>query len=198
MNDGPVIVSTDHLEDIRSCWRTLISSDPDKWKDILPWEFPQHATRAVEDEFLLKWFSESEVEYRGGAHGEGNGFRFLKQVWYNLAIWNADWKIPAIADAWIAQNQDVVGDAGMLEHVCKEGATLSTFAFTPEEVAMYGEKLLGWAIHNIQLRFRFKHVAGQPTDSAIVSTEKPTPQAIDSASVLTAQVSDANASVSST
>ncbi|KAK5131730.1 hypothetical protein LTR08_000619 [Meristemomyces frigidus] len=192
MSDGPVIASSNRFDDISPYCGAVYASEPGKWKDVLPWEFPQHATRADEEAFLRTYFPESEIYSRGGADGEGLGFRFLKQVWYCIAKWNAEMKVPAIADEWIAQNQDVVGDASMLEHVCREGATVSTFAFTPEEVALYGEKMLGWAIQAIQ--YKARQLAETPTGSAMVSAEQLAPKATDAISVPATQINDANPS----
>lgn len=184
MADGPVIVSSNPYGDIKPYCGHIYRCEPEKWGDVLPWEFPQHASRADEEAFLRTYFTESEIHSRGGAHGDGRGFRFLKQVWYTIAQWNLYHRIPAIVDEWFQQNQEVVADPRMLEHICKNDASLQAFGFTEQQQKMHGPKLLHWVIKSIQ--DRVKHPAGegeakQPTHEQTQTGAKPVADAIDSA-----------------
>ncbi|KAK5115398.1 hypothetical protein LTR85_009858 [Meristemomyces frigidus] len=182
MADGPVIVSSNPFGDIKPYCGRIYHSEPDKWGDILPWEFPQNASRADEEAFLRNYFTDSEIYSRGGAFGEGLGFRFLKQVWYCIALWNLNHKIPAIVDEWFQQNQELVNDPGMVKHICKDDASLDTFGFTTEQQKLYGEKILNWVIKNIQ--YKVKHPAGEQ------DAKQPPPSPIETAAEPAAPVTD--------
>lgn len=146
----PVIASSNRFLDIQPYCSFIYSSDPQKWGFILPWEFPQFATREVEEAFLRTWFTEEEIRMQGGAFGEGLGFKFLKQVWYCISLFNLEHRIPAITNMWMERNQHIWTDPAMQQHICRDDVQYSTF-FSEEEQREYG-KLLHWVIKNIQLR----------------------------------------------
>jgi len=182
MTDGPVIVSSNRFDDIKPYCGRIYDTEPEKWSSVLPWEFPQNASRADEEAFLRQYFTDSEIHSRGGADGAGLGYKFLKQVWYSIALWNLEHKIPAIAEEWIRHNESIVNDPAMLEHVCKEDATLATFAFGEKQERMYGEKVLGWVIKFIQYRVRYRD--GEPptqqqSEKATEVVAKPAEQTVD-------------------
>jgi len=146
----PVIASSNRFLDFQPYCSFLYSSEPQKWGFILPWEFPQFASREVEEAFLRTWFAEEEIRMQGGAFGEGHGFKFLKQVWYCISLFNLEHRIPAITNMWMERNQNIWTDPAMQQHICREDVQYSTF-FSEEEQRKYG-KLLHWVIKNIQLR----------------------------------------------
>ncbi|KAK4548139.1 hypothetical protein LTR36_010008 [Oleoguttula mirabilis] len=184
MSDGPIIVSSNPFGDIKPYCGRIYHSEQDKWGDVLPWEFPQDASRADEEAFLRTFFSDSEIRSRGGAHGEGLGFRFLKQVWYCIALWNLNHKIPAIANEWIQQNQELINDPNVLNFIYEDDASPQTFGCTPQQEKLYGEKLLRWVIKDIQ--YRVKYPAGEH------EAKKPAPMATDTAAKPAAPVTDTN------
>ena len=81
-----VIASSHRYYDLLPYCNSIYYAEPQKWGGILPWDFPQSAAKEVEEEFLRKYFTETEIHMQGGAQGEGAGFRFLKQAWYSIAM----------------------------------------------------------------------------------------------------------------
>lgn len=144
----PVIASSNRAADIEPYARGLFAEDPKKWTQILPWEFP-NGEQQVEEQFLRQVFTDREIRKQGGASAPGNGYRFLKQVWVWAAMWNANQRIPMITWDWMEKNQDLVNDPNMLPHLLSKEVKPSTF-FTPEEIDMYSEKVLVYAVNGIQ------------------------------------------------
>lgn len=187
MADGPLIVSSDRFKDIEPYWRRLYAAEPQKWGDVFPWEFPQNGSRQDEEAFLREHFSDDEIFMQGGASGEGLGFKFLKQVWYSIAFYNKDHRVPAVAEWYMQNNQNVLSDPEMLKFVFMEDQPVSTF-FGADEEKMYGEKLLKWVVKNIQYRVRQSKVeqeAEQRTSKAAGVAVTSPPQAVDTDSVST-------------
>lgn len=151
----PVIASSNRFRDIGSYSTIIYHQDPSKWGAIVPWEFPQAASREAEEAFLRQWFDERDIRMQGGAHGAGAGFRFLKQVWYTIAIWNVDERIPAIAQWWWTKesNREIVADNAMLNHICDPNAKPETF-FDANEINLFGHKILALVIFHIQNKAR--------------------------------------------
>ena len=173
----PVIVSSNRLSDIGPYVRQLFQEDAETWGSIFPWEFPQSASREEEESFLRRSFTDREIHMQGGASPPGNGFRFLKQVWYSTAIWNFETRIPAVADDWIRDNQDLVTDPAMTGHIFHPDVRPSTF-FNQEAIQMYGEKFLSMAIAAIQYKLRAPATAFEEWDEAIPA-EQDIPQATE-------------------
>lgn len=147
----PVIASSNRYLDIEPYTKKLFVEDPKTWAQIFPWEFPQNGTREQEEEFLRRFFTEREIRMQGGADGDGNGFRFLKQVWYSAALWNLNYRLPAVVDQWFEQNADLLSDPAMKEHMLRPDVQVGTF-FDAEQMEMYGADLLHWAVKQIQFR----------------------------------------------
>jgi hypothetical protein len=91
-----VVVSISRFNDIGPYSSLIYKDDPHKWGAVFPWEFLQNATREEEEHFLRGFFSDTEIHKQGRAGGPGNGFKFLKQVWYCNALWNLDHRVPAV------------------------------------------------------------------------------------------------------
>jgi hypothetical protein len=141
----PVIVSSDRSADLTPYICHIYNLDPQEWGEVLPWNFPQNASKEKEESFLRDFFDEREIHLRG--------FRFLKMAWYGTAMWNEKTRIPSIAHWWMEQNREIWMDPKMTDFILREDADLSTF-FSPEEVKSYGEKLLYWVIKAIQTMFK--------------------------------------------
>ncbi|KAH9845877.1 hypothetical protein Tdes44962_MAKER00087 [Teratosphaeria destructans] len=144
----PVIASSDRYADIAPYMGRIYNADPQKWGSILPWEFPQDSSKRSEEYFLRAAFGDFECHIQG--------FRFLKQVWYSIAKWNFEIRVPAIAEQWMDHNKDIWTDPTLVEFVLKPSAELRTFSFAAEDVGTYGEKLLGWAVKHIQYLVQLK------------------------------------------
>jgi hypothetical protein len=152
-----IIASSNRFYDLLPFCNSIYHAEPQKWGCILPWEFPQGGTKQVEEEFLRKYFTETEIHMQGGAHGVGAGFRFLKQAWYSIALWNFEERIPAIASWWLEskENSSVLKDPTMRDALCNEGAGPETF-FESRDIQMYGRTLLGFVVKRIQDRVKAK------------------------------------------
>jgi len=172
-----IIASSNRFNDIRPYCDSIYYADPKKWGDIMPWEYPYKPTHEQDATFLRKWFSETEIHMQGGAHGPGNGFRFLKQAWISIALWNWEKRMPSIADWWLQQeeNQNILMDPGMMQHLLSASVTAETF-FESSQIEMYGKKLLCLVIKQIQEIVKANNKAGQ-TPSAGESETKPNAQA---------------------
>ena len=146
-----IIVSSNLFADIKPYATHTYYDDVMKWGSIVPWEFPQYASKEQEEAFLRQHFSETEIHMQGGAHGSGAGFRFLKQVWYTIALWNLEVRIPGVAAWWFEQdeNKSYLQDDTMVESICSPEAKPETF-FQSAEIKQYGTKLLGFVVKNIQ------------------------------------------------
>jgi hypothetical protein len=158
-----IIASSDRYNDLRPFCDSLYHAEPQKWGRILPWEFPQNANKEVEDSFIRKFFSENEIHMQGGAHGVGAGFRFLKQAWYSIALWNYEQRVPSIANWWLKseENSSVLADPTMYDSICGPTVEIETF-FTSRDVEMYGSTLLGCVVKHIQDQVRARHA--EPAD----------------------------------
>ena len=156
-NDGcpGVIVSSDRGDDVWPYATAIYMHDPNTWGCIFPWEFPQHGTREQEENFLRHFFSEQEIYMQGGADGEGRGVRFLKQVWYTIAIWNLEVRVPAV-EKWFWQQEASIAllkDPQTREYCVREDSTPSTY-FEGNEMQMYGEHFLAQVVPRIRLTAR--------------------------------------------
>ena len=146
-----VIASSNRFNDIAPYSSHIYYAEPHVWGSVFPWEFPQHATKEEEESFLRRFFSETDTHMQGGAHGDGDGFRFLKQVWYSNAIWNIDHRVPAVAKWWFEQqdNKNYLNDPSLADFIFKPDVKPKTF-FGPQELDMYGENFLSYVIPSIQ------------------------------------------------
>lgn len=146
-----IIVSSNRFNDIRPYCDSIYYNDLKKWGDIMPWEYPFKPTHEQDAAFLRKWFSETEIHMQGGAHGPGNGFRFLKQVWISIALWNWEKRMPSIAQWWLQQedNQRILADPAMKLAALSPDVTVETF-FEKCQIETYGSKLLGLVVKQIQ------------------------------------------------
>jgi hypothetical protein len=146
-----IIASSNRFCDLRPFCDSLYYAEPQKWGQILPWEFPQNGTKEVEEAFLRMHFSETDLHMQGGAHGVGAGFRFLKHAWYSIAMWNHEQRIPLIATWWLnsSENSSILEDPAMLETLCSAKATPETF-FNSRDIQLYGKKLLCFVVQHIQ------------------------------------------------
>ncbi|KAK3671538.1 hypothetical protein LTR78_008638 [Recurvomyces mirabilis] len=145
---GPVIASSNRYLDIEPYCGRIYNTEYHTWRDVLPREFPQSATKEVEEAFLKHYFTEREIYIQGGDPG---GYRFLKQVWYCIALWNYQIKIPKVADEWMTAHENIITSTALRSHLLSPKAEVSAFFFPPD-VYTYGEKLLGQVIGLIQYR----------------------------------------------
>ncbi|KAK3112989.1 hypothetical protein LTR53_010154 [Teratosphaeriaceae sp. CCFEE 6253] len=141
---GPVIASSNRYLDLAPYCGHIYAAEYSKWREVLPWEFPPVASKEEEEAFLRKFFTDQEIHMQGA---EPHGFRFLKQVWYCIAIWNVQWKVPSIADQWMHEFKSVIEDPEMYQHM-RQGQ-LSAY-FSTKQVDEYGEKVLKLAVQHIQ------------------------------------------------
>ncbi|KAK4901219.1 hypothetical protein LTR27_001776 [Elasticomyces elasticus] len=137
----PVIVSGDRYADLAPYCGRIYALDNKKWRDVLPWEFPQCASKEQEEAFLLNYFSIRETQIQS--------FKFLKQAWYCIAMWNAQVKVPQVAEKWMTDTGIMPTDPVMARFVTAKAAKLETF-FSPDEIAQYGEKLLRVVMQHLQ------------------------------------------------
>ncbi|KAK0912611.1 hypothetical protein LTR02_002762 [Friedmanniomyces endolithicus] len=145
-HDGPVIASSNRYDDLAPYCGRIYAVEPLKWRDIMPWDFPQSASKDDEEAFLRKFFTEREIYIQGGVP---SGYKFLKQVWYCIAMWNAQVKVPMIAEQWMREMGNTAADPAMTGYIMAEEAELKTF-FMKHEIEKYGERLLGVAVKHIQ------------------------------------------------
>ncbi|KAK5175250.1 uncharacterized protein LTR77_000387 [Saxophila tyrrhenica] len=146
-----VIVSSNRYADVEPYATNLYRVEPLKWGAVFPWQFPQNATRQEEEAFLNTHFSPDEIYMQGGAHGEGKGYRFLKQVFYTVAIYNLETRVPAV-EQWFWQqpaNFGLLNDLSMRQFLFADGAAPSTF-FEAHEMRMYGNEFLTVVVPRIQ------------------------------------------------
>jgi len=150
-----IIASSNRFDDLLPFCNSIYHAEPQKWGCILPWEFPQNAAKEVEEEYLRKYFSETDIHMQGGAHGNGAGFRFLKQAWYSIALWNYEYRIPAIATWWLEsqENSTILEDSTMRDALCNDEVKPET-CFDSREIQMYGRPLLACVVKQIQDRVR--------------------------------------------
>ena len=167
-----IIASSNRYADLRPYCDSIYDTDKTKWGSILPWEFPQNATREVEEAFLRRFFTEVEIHMQGGAHGVGAGFRFLKQAWYSIALRNLYHGIPALADKWMDENVALLEDPTMRGHLCEPAVTPETF-FRSQEIQQHTRKLLKFVVPVIQAKAKIKYE--QPAESTSSSdSQRPT------------------------
>lgn len=189
--DGPpLVVSSNRYNDIHPVATRIYKSDRKCWGSKLPWEFPQNAGKEEEEAFLRAQFPDTEILHLGLAE---EAFRFLKQVWYSIALWNLEVRIPEIANQWLCENEHVWQDRGMVEFLCSEAVELSAFAFSSKQVEEYGNKLLRWAVVNIQWYTRGWHGLQQPADDKAQDTKEVT-KAEEKASVAQDSLKDSDTS----
>ncbi|KAK0929053.1 hypothetical protein LTR91_006299 [Friedmanniomyces endolithicus] len=145
-HDGPVIASSNRYDDLAPYCGRIYAVEPLKWREVMPWDFPQAASKDDEEAFLRKYFTEREIYIQGGVP---YGYKFLKQVWYCIAMWNAQVKVPNIAEQWMREMGNTAADPAMTGYIMAEEAELKTF-FMKQEIDKYGERLLGVAVKHIQ------------------------------------------------
>ncbi|KAK1087731.1 hypothetical protein LTR48_002287 [Friedmanniomyces endolithicus] len=145
-HDGPVIASSNRYDDLAPYCGRIYAVEPFKWREVMPWDFPQSASKDDEEAFLRKFFTEREIYIQGGVP---YGYKFLKQVWYCIAMWNAQVKVPMIAEQWMLEMGNTAADPAMTGYIMAEEAELKTF-FMKQEIDRYGERLLGVAVKHIQ------------------------------------------------
>lgn len=147
-----MIVSSSRANDLANYIACIYKAEEHVWRDIFPWEFPQNASRATEEEFLRQYFSDEEIHMQGGAKGDGNGYRFLKQVWLDIALWNLEKRIPAVERMYWDKPEstaNLLSDPMLQEFFFKPDVAPVTF-FDKGELAIYGEKFLKWVIPSLQ------------------------------------------------
>lgn len=152
-----VIIGANRANDVGPYCTALYNADKKRWTNILPWEFPQNASRQEEEAFIDDCFTKHEVHMQGGTTHEGAGYRFLKQVWWTIALYNYETCVPQVARWWWEneENQDLIEDPCMLKWMCADNAIPMHF-FKPEDLEHYGEKILWWAMRDIQHRAHAK------------------------------------------
>jgi hypothetical protein len=143
----PVIASSNRFHDLGPYIEALIASDKMKWESIMPFDFPVKGTQEVEQEFLRKFFPDREIRMQGGADGEG--FRFLKQVWHSIALHNQYDRIPEVSAKWFNSNTELLTDPRMRSYILSPQVQPSTF-FGELELRLYGHKFLGHVVQHIQ------------------------------------------------
>lgn len=157
-NDMPIIVSSNRFNDLRPFIDRLFATEPLKWGQIFPWDFPQGASQEIEDAFLREQFGDTNVHMWGS--------RFLKQAWYSTAIWNFEVRVPCTADWWCKENKNVFEDANMVKWMLNEETQVLSLScdspmlladplqvgtfFMSNELAMFGHRFL----HFVMLRLR--------------------------------------------
>lgn len=163
----PVIVSSDRLRDVGPYVERLFEEDVQKWGSILPWEFPQNASRQEEEKFLRSWFSDREIHKQGGATGDGTGYRFLKQVWYSAAIYNFETRMPQVVAWWIGKNKEDWQGTFLKNNLFREG-TCAKSVFDDDEKALYSMNFLEYALrllkHELKKFHGMREDASQTTD----------------------------------
>jgi hypothetical protein len=143
-----VIASGNRFADFRPFCDDKYLSNKTKWSCILPWEFPQIATQDSEEAFLRRFFTQAEIRMQG--------FRFLKQAWYSLALRNLHHGIPTIAETWMHENAALLEDPAMRGHLCEPEVTPETF-FRSHEIQRHTRKLLELVIPVIQAQVKIKY-----------------------------------------
>ncbi|KAI7546178.1 hypothetical protein KC331_g5776, partial [Hortaea werneckii] len=170
---APLIVSSNRFNDIAPFTKRLYASDPKKWGSILPWEFPQNASKKAEEDFLILTFSAKTIkeaeQLLGSARKEK--FGFLKQAWYSLALWNLNYRVHGAAQQWLQENEGLWKDSEMVGSICGSETTLNAFFFSADQKADYGEKLLMWVMRSVQWEVRQWHGLPQPAQPKM--EEKP-------------------------
>lgn len=138
-----VIASSNRFNDIGPYGLYLFNGSPLRYGQIFPWDFPQNATQAEEEAFLRNWFGPTTVHMQG--------YRFLKQVWYCLALWNFEERVPLV-EKWYWDQPDsieLLDDPSIKEYFFKEQVAPSTF-FKKAELEMYGDRFLRIVVIAIQ------------------------------------------------
>lgn len=155
----PTIVSSNRFNDLEPYCSRIYHQDPDAWNSVFPWEFPQHASKEREEEFLSNCFSKDEIHMQG--------YKFLKQVFYSIALYNLHVRIPAFTDWWLAKpsSEELLNDPNMHPFLLKSDVTTSTFFET--ELAQYGEKFLRWTIPHLQSTIRQRLEKQQNKNNAV-------------------------------
>ncbi|KAF2858243.1 hypothetical protein K470DRAFT_266193 [Piedraia hortae CBS 480.64] len=149
----PMIVSGNRDADVKAVSKDMCRFKPEKFGDLLPNDIPHDATRRNEEDFIRRFFTEEDIYIRGGAFGEGKGFRFLKQVLWSIATYNHEQRIPAIAEEWLASNMSIWTDPENIPYLMRSDVAPMTF-FHEDQVAMYSDKLLRRVIRHIQYKIK--------------------------------------------
>ncbi|GIZ38968.1 hypothetical protein CKM354_000236200 [Cercospora kikuchii] len=142
----PVIASSSRFNDILPYCKILFEEESKRWGGIMPHQFPQNASKEAEEEFLLTQFPASECQVQG--------FRFLKQVWYSIAINNRETRLPHVVNEWFEhKSKEYVGNPDLEGWLLREEACAATF-FEQKEIDVFGSDFLDWAVQGIQWRLR--------------------------------------------
>ena len=164
-NDNrPVIASSDRYADILPYCTHLCNEAPKRWHGTMPWEFPQNAPQDVEENFLREQFPAVEIQVQG--------FRFLKQVWYCIAMNNSEKRIPHVKRAWFEQKgPDYLNDLAIAKHLLSTKANAQTF-FEASEIDLYGTEFLNWVVKAIQLEILQQKQLKVQSDSSVALGDK--------------------------
>ncbi|KAK6435757.1 hypothetical protein LTR95_008056 [Oleoguttula sp. CCFEE 5521] len=146
-----IVASSNRFTDLRPYCDRIWAARPEYWSEVLPWDFPRTGIKDDEEAFLHQHFDETEIHMQGGVHGAGLGFRFLGQVWWSIALYNAETRASAIAAAWWKQEEHASWrkDPTILPAIRNDNAKPEAF-FGPAELKMYGPHLLFQAVRHIQ------------------------------------------------
>lgn len=139
-----VIVSSNRYDDLEPYCSYIYNDNPKTWDAIFPWEFPQDGTKDEEEQFLRLYFSEDEIHVQG--------FRFLKQAWYCIALFNLNKRIPAFTEWWLRKPSSIelLNDTQLQPFLFRQDVKPSTFF--ADEIPEYGEKFLTNVIPLLQHR----------------------------------------------
>lgn len=139
-----VIVSSNRYDDLEPYCSWIYHHDPNTWDAIFPWEFPQNGTKDQEEQFLRLYFSEDEIHMQG--------FRFLKQAWYSIALFNLNHRIPAFTEWWLSKPSSIelLNDTQLQPFLFRRDVKPTTFF--ADELPEYGEKFLTNVIPLLQHR----------------------------------------------
>ena len=141
----------------------------------MPHRFPQNASKETEEEFLLTQFPASECQVQG--------FRFLKQVWYSIAINNRETRLPHVVNEWVERkSKEYVGNPDLEGWLLREEACATTF-FEQKEIDVFGSDFLDWAVQGIQWRLR------NPQAFVATGTDTPEPAPVSETSIHSKQSS---------
>ncbi|EME50043.1 hypothetical protein DOTSEDRAFT_77159 [Dothistroma septosporum NZE10] len=164
----PVIARSDPYAEIESFSQSSIAEDTHKWCAVMPWDFPQANTKEAEDEFLLRFFSDHEVHMHSA--------RFLAHVWKCIALYNAQFRIPAMVEKWIEDNTEIWRHPNVTKHIFKEDAQPGV-VFSEPELNTYPDAFLRVAVKGIQTRLKDMDL---PSNAAEAPESAP---AVDTAAV---------------
>lgn len=167
-----VIARSDPYAEIEPFSQRLIAEESHKWCAAFPWDYPKASTKEVENDFLLQYFTSSELHVHSP--------KFLAQVWKCIALYNAQFRIPAVVEKWIAESTELLKDSDMVQYALMDNAQPST-VFGDSELTTYPDAFLKVALKGIQTRLKSMGVS--PEDDEI---QKSAPAVITSNLVVSA------------